>query len=541
MPRARPGARKSSARRRAKRYRTKWTHHVIPRRFKRLLFEPPHHIWQEWEEEEPPFVECEEPTIAELSSKNVPDADWPYYLGFMKRMLEILRKYTGTTLELEQQSLIEEYVLRGWPRDLLEQVQAVAEECAQNIRYLYCGCYTDPAIIVKVDLSTFTRVTALTLPIGYTTTNDLVRHGRYLYHLASTSPPLISKIDLAPFTQVDTLTLLVADTNAQTALVVGDYMYVGTDDSQVPTTARIVKIHLPTFTRVAHLLLNVGETSVWGLAEKDGFLYASIEETPGIVVKIDLSTFTRVGAVTFNLGENNAWKMSILNDTLYVVCATTPGQVVEVDLPSFTRVGSLTLNVNENEPYWITSHGANLYVDPTDPIGRLVKLGTNPLSQVTAMTFPAARQMPFPLLRVLKHVYTGFIIAPGIISKVDLATFTETEALRLNPGEDDVFALASAPAYVTPRSYDVTLIGHDSALGKWFIHVDGVKYTEIPTTVSLTEGQHTIEVQQHAIMPCWFDHWVTTGNISVDDPSGSPATLTVNGEGTLALEVGCLW
>jgi len=130
MPRARPAARKSEARRRIYRYRTKWTHQVIPERLKRLLWEPPHVIWDEYADKVPPAVECEEPTMTELQTKGVPESEWPYYLGYMKRMLAFYQQYSGATLTLEKTNLIEEYVLRGKDRDVLEQVQEVAAECA---------------------------------------------------------------------------------------------------------------------------------------------------------------------------------------------------------------------------------------------------------------------------------------------------------------------------------------------------------------------------------------------------------------------------
>jgi len=83
-----------------------------------------------FEEEEPPFVECEIPTMNELQAKGVPGEEWPYYIGYMKRMLVLYRAYTGATLQLEKTNLIEEYVLRGKDRDVLEQVQTVTEVCA---------------------------------------------------------------------------------------------------------------------------------------------------------------------------------------------------------------------------------------------------------------------------------------------------------------------------------------------------------------------------------------------------------------------------
>ena len=130
-------ARRTSARRRMKRYRAKRTWKTMPERLKRLVFEPPEHMLREWEDQEPTYVYCEEPTLAELESKGVPTEEWPYYVGYMKRMLELYTEYTGETLQLEKDSLIAEYVLRGYDKEVLEQVQEVAENCSEEI-YLSC-------------------------------------------------------------------------------------------------------------------------------------------------------------------------------------------------------------------------------------------------------------------------------------------------------------------------------------------------------------------------------------------------------------------
>lgn len=157
MPRARPGARKTTARRRIQRYIAKMTHHVTPLRVKRLL----PHMLDLYEKEEPPFVECEEPTMAELEAKGVPEAEWRYYLGYMKRMLALYRTYTGGTLQLEKTNLIEEYVLREKDRDVLEQVQVVTEICA-GVR-LSCE---DVYACLEGDFSTWTEIWEYDFPQG---------------------------------------------------------------------------------------------------------------------------------------------------------------------------------------------------------------------------------------------------------------------------------------------------------------------------------------------------------------------------------------
>jgi len=125
MVRKRGVARKSFSHRRVRRVQ-KYDHHVLPRRFK--IYLP--RMSDALEEELPPCVLCEEPTMALLQSLGVPTEEWQYYLGFMKRMIELYLTFTSETLQKEKDSLIAEYVLRGKDKDVLEQVQAVSEVCA---------------------------------------------------------------------------------------------------------------------------------------------------------------------------------------------------------------------------------------------------------------------------------------------------------------------------------------------------------------------------------------------------------------------------
>lgn len=137
MPRARGKTTRTSARRRVHRYRSKWSAQTIPERLKRMLIESPHLMWENWEEATPPEIYCEIPTMAELEFKGVPTEEWPYYIGYMKEMCKLYRNYTGLTLQSEKDSLITEYVLRGYDKEVLEQVQEVAANCAGGI-YLSC-------------------------------------------------------------------------------------------------------------------------------------------------------------------------------------------------------------------------------------------------------------------------------------------------------------------------------------------------------------------------------------------------------------------
>ena len=73
-------------------------------------------------------VGIEDPTEAELTAKGVPTDQWPYLIGFNKKMLMLYRTFTGETLQLEKQSLINQYVLRGYPLNVLGQLQGVVDD-----------------------------------------------------------------------------------------------------------------------------------------------------------------------------------------------------------------------------------------------------------------------------------------------------------------------------------------------------------------------------------------------------------------------------
>jgi len=126
MVRKRGVARRSFAHRRVRRVK-KYDHNVIPKRFKIQLpsmstrLEPPLYV----------HVECETPTMELLETLGVPTEEWQYYLGFMKRMIELYRQFTAETLVKERDALIAEYVLRGKSEDVLEAVEEVAALCAE--------------------------------------------------------------------------------------------------------------------------------------------------------------------------------------------------------------------------------------------------------------------------------------------------------------------------------------------------------------------------------------------------------------------------
>lgn len=123
MGKRRGVARRSFARRRVRRIRDNWDPFTIPRRFKLLEFERQTRLQFELER----YVGLEPDLDDELTLKGVPTDEWPYLYGYSKRMYELYLKFTGETLQLEKQSLTNEYVLRGYSLTVLQQLQDVVD------------------------------------------------------------------------------------------------------------------------------------------------------------------------------------------------------------------------------------------------------------------------------------------------------------------------------------------------------------------------------------------------------------------------------
>ena len=127
MGRRRGVSRRSFARRRVRKITGKWADSPIVRIFKKTMGIRVDEL--EWETIV--LLALEVQIFDVLTNWNVPSDQWPYYVGFAKRVWERAMKFADATFQLEKQSLLNEYVLRGHVLAVLEAVQIHAEAYAQ--------------------------------------------------------------------------------------------------------------------------------------------------------------------------------------------------------------------------------------------------------------------------------------------------------------------------------------------------------------------------------------------------------------------------
>ena len=174
----------------------------------------------------------------------------------------------------------------------------------------------------------------------------------FAYFGATQSPGVVVKVRLSDFTRVGALTLSSGENSIALAVLdaTNGFAYFGTSTSP----GRVVKVNLTTFTRVGALTLNSGENQLTAavIDPTNGFAYFGTSTSPGRVVKLDLATFTRTGAVTFSGNENslNSAVIDPANGFAYFSTDTSPARVVKLNLATFTRDAALTFRSGENQP-----------------------------------------------------------------------------------------------------------------------------------------------------------------------------------------------
>lgn len=268
---------------------------------------------------------------------------------------------------------------------------------------LYLGTKTRPGIIVKVDLSTFTRVGALTLepgsPYPYVPVIDTT-NGYAYYGNVNTYPGRIYKVRLSDFSHVGTLVLTNnSDSDFQSAAidVAGGYAYYGTDTEP----GRIVRIRLSDFTHDGTLTLASGENDLDAVAidPDNGYAYFGTATNPARIVKVDLATFTRVGAITLP-SEAGGWIHSGFVDAANgLAYFATESKVVKIDLVTFTYVDALAHQAGSG---WYPNSVAlfdplngygyfNLVKNSTEDYGRIFKVDLATFTQAAMLEFPGER------------------------------------------------------------------------------------------------------------------------------------------------------
>ncbi len=319
------------------------------------------------------------------------------------------------------------------------QLTAACIDTTSN--FAYFGTNTAPAKVVKVDLTTFTRVSALTLNIGnfeqFATCAVIDTAAGFAYFGMDVHPGRIVKVNLATFTAVGTLTLpgSAGNENYLKCAVIHPaqgYAYFGCQNGYVarinlngaatptepnstlfansisqpfcavldPTTGHVlfgtqnrpsvIKKFNIVNTAVApienpSLTLQTGEASgtscLLDVANK--YAYMGTNTNPGHFIKIDVSTTppTRIADLTLSLPFENAFNCGVIDAANGVALIAGTSSIVKINLGSGsnapTRVGGINLTGGDANVQCGVIDAAGTYAYFGSFGGNVVKIALN--------------------------------------------------------------------------------------------------------------------------------------------------------------------
>jgi hypothetical protein len=312
--------------------------------------------------------------------------------------------------------------------------------------YAYYSTNTSPAKVVKVRLSDFTEVAAITFPAGENFNDQAAvidQPNGYAYFGTSTAPGKVVKVDIDPnrtFERIGAVTFNSGETGPTGGVidVANQFAYFGTSE----TPAKVVKIALGSGsnppTRVTAIPFSSGENNAQAavIDTTNGYAYFSANVSPGKVVKVDIDpgrTFQRIGVVPFITGENfpdNGGVIDVANGYAYFGVATSPAKVVKIRLSDFTRVDAITFNSGENT---IVSAG----IDTTNGYAyfglyltqaQVVKVRLSDFTRADVVTFISGEDQAATVIidQTNSYGYVGTNVSPGKVVKLDLGRTSNT-------------------------------------------------------------------------------------------------------------------
>jgi hypothetical protein len=375
-----------------------------------------------------------------------------------------------------------------------------------------------PSSIVKVSVSNFTRVGAITLPkddnqgeagLGAAvidTTNGYAYFATgsgwftYVY-----GPATIVKIRLSDFTRVASLVLDDVHAPILTAVLdnAGGYAYFGT----YTDLGRIIRIHLSDFSLDGVLTLEPGEGKLRGgvIDERSGFAYFGTGSTtiPPRIVKVRLSDFTRVGAINFgnSIASSgfSSGMVGIGSGYAYFGTEGSPAILIKIRLSDFTLLGNITLDQDENDAEVAVSDSVYGYVGTASSgafsvPAKVVAFRLDPFSRVGALTLEHDSALASGVFDMSKgFAYFGSWSSPASIVKVKVIGTTSTTTIT------ESSSTATSQTHTETATKTIT-----SSL------TQGAKTTQLSTSTATQTYIETAAVINAATIPLTTTTQVTT-------------------------------
>lgn len=323
---------------------------------------------------------------------------------------------------------------------------------------------SNPGTIFKIRLSDLTVNKTLAIGPSLGATPLMDGSGTFSYWPTLTNPGSIVRVRNSDLTLSRTLTLNLGEADPNSAVVDTAegfaYFATGGGFSDVPETAKIIKINLATFDRVNTLTLGPGESlqylSAGGVIQTEtsggNFGYFSTYTSPSFIIKVKLSDMSRAGTLEFQPGEEGFTSSIIDTGAGYVYFPSDTGTnspgvgaITRIRTSDFSNAGTLFLPLGEGpicSSVIDTTNGFAYFATRTIP-AKIIKVRLSDFSRVAAITLNPGEISPCAAVidTVNGFAYFGTITSPSNVVKIRLSDFTRVGAIQLaSPSQDFILS-----------------------------------------------------------------------------------------------------
>lgn len=254
-------------------------------------------------------------------------------------------------------------------------------------QFAYFGANTNPGRVIKVNLSTFTIASTLTLNSGELGLTSAVIESGFAYFGCNTNPRgIVAKVNLTTFSEVSGPVVFLSGEGGLTSAVIDTpnrLAYFGTS-LNINNTDNVVKVDLSTFTRLSSVTLNSGESSLACAVIESGIAYFGGTIRPTIN-RINLATFTEISG-NLSLIATFPPRTAVIdtfNRFAYFGGGTTLNRINKVNLSTFTIINTIFATVDSFATSSVMDQrNAFAYFGTLDSIGRVVKVNLSNFTSI---------------------------------------------------------------------------------------------------------------------------------------------------------------
>ena len=295
--------------------------------------------------------------------------------------------------------------------------------------YIYYCYGTSPAKIDKYVLATDAYVATLTLNSGenYVVGAAIDPSTNQMYIGTFTSTAILVKVDLNTFTRVGSITVHVDSTSGGTVLlgkpsIIGTNLYISSISS-TNTPEPMNKVNLSTFTFTSYINSPANTRGLYnGTYDGSRYIYWGVDRTTVTgpqVVKYDTQTDTFPATLTFASGQDKCNGVAIDNTATYAygVTNTSPVSLVQINLSTFTEVAAYVGLGNLSVTFPLFNNG-NVYYGSYSSPSIVNKFNTSTL-QTDSITLTSNLYLS-NYISTNGILFIGNDTSPGMVTQVDL-------------------------------------------------------------------------------------------------------------------------